>query len=114
MSLTDQPSPPLLIDARPLPSGAMLVAAFGELDIATAPSLGEALARERQERRHVLLDLGGVSFIDSTGLSALLCAQRDYAATGLELRLGASLSPQVRRLLELTGVLAQVELVDAI
>lgn len=49
----------------------------GELDIASAPTLRAELDRVvRQEEGTVVVDLGDVTFIDSTGLAVLLNATR--------------------------------------
>jgi anti-sigma B factor antagonist len=56
------------------------IAASGELDIATSPLLREAVAREQRSGADVILvDLSDVTFMDSTGLHALLavCQGRD-------------------------------------
>jgi anti-sigma B factor antagonist len=45
----------------------------GELDLATAPQLKTALdALASNDTRHVLIDLRGLQFIDSSGLRTLL------------------------------------------
>jgi anti-anti-sigma factor len=49
----------------------------GELDIGTAPTLDEAVDRALDDGcREVVLDLGGTTFMDSTGLNALIRAAR--------------------------------------
>jgi anti-anti-sigma factor len=55
---------------------ACVMRATGELDSSTADRLRMPLAAARQEGVTTLLDLGGVSFIDSTGLRVLLEAAR--------------------------------------
>ena len=52
--------------------------------------------------RHVLLDLGGVTFLSSSGLRALLLVRKELLAQGGELRLCAP-RPQVREVFTLTG-----------
>src|SRR5919107_2754487 len=53
----------------------------GELDIATAATLGEAVDRALDDGcREVVLDLGGTTFMDSTGLNALIRAARTVDA----------------------------------
>ncbi|MEE4597610.1 STAS domain-containing protein [Streptomyces sp. DSM 41524] len=44
----------------------------GELDLVTAGEVREALQRAVGENRVVVIDLGGLTFCDCTGLSALL------------------------------------------
>jgi anti-sigma B factor antagonist len=77
----------------------------GELDHATAPELREPLdAAIDRGVRAVLIDLSDCSFIDSTGLSVLVHARSRLLDDGdgqLEI---CCPDPQVRRLLEITGV----------
>jgi anti-anti-sigma factor len=81
----------------------------GELDLASRPLLDEALAAVGQERFEALvLDLSGVSFMDSTGLHGVLVAKDLCARRGCEL-LFVRGSAQVQRLFELSGVLPQLE-----
>jgi len=57
--------------------GIVWIGARGEVDLFTAPDLKDALARAVSEStRDVVLDLCEVEFIDSTGLSLMLNAQR--------------------------------------
>ena len=65
------------------------VAVVGELDMATAPQLTdviEALASTGPPR--VVVDLSGVSFMDSSGIGALCQAQSTLEAGGGVLVLG--------------------------
>jgi len=89
---------PLLID-RVEADGAVLLYLRGELDLGSAPLLRAALAR--LGGRTVVIDLGDLTFMDSTGLAVLLENRREDG--GLRIR-GAT--GRVRALLERTGVLA--------
>ena len=79
------------------------VAAHGELDLACAEGFGEELATAVMEGsgESFLIDLSGVTFMDSAGLRALVKA--------LELPSGKDLivqsSPQVFRLLHLANLI---------
>jgi anti-sigma B factor antagonist len=54
-----------------------VIAASGELDIATAGELGEVVMRAIEAgAADVWLDLSGIEFMDSSGLRALLVARR--------------------------------------
>jgi anti-sigma B factor antagonist len=75
----------------------------GELDIATAPELVSMLCRMRRRGHAVVLDLDEVTFMDSTGLSALLDAYRESQSDGWAFSVRAA-SPAVWRVLELAGV----------
>lgn len=44
----------------------------GEIDMASAPQLAEALSRLDRSDGRVVIDLAGVTFMDSTGLHAVL------------------------------------------
>ncbi|MDQ6915878.1 MAG: STAS domain-containing protein [Actinomycetota bacterium] len=82
-------------------NGTASLALEGELDMASAPTLESALADALASADAVELDLGGVRFMDSSGLRALLCARRDADAAGRRLRL-VDVSPAVSRILEVT------------
>ena len=80
-----------------------VVQVSGELDIATAPLLHDHLFALIGDGHRIVLELGGVEFMDSSGLEVLLsCHSRaEQAGTGLVLRRP---SRRVSRLLELTGL----------
>ena len=83
----------------------LVVAVRGEVDLLTAPRLDEKL-EEGVARRPVTLvvDLSGVTFIDSSACNALVRGKRraDTGGVGLELR---GLTPSCRRVLEIAGLL---------
>ncbi len=87
------------------PAGAWpIVRVAGEVDIQTSPALGDQLQSVvDQGHASVLVDLGEVTFLDSTGLSALIGGLRRCQAAGGELRL-VSPRPNVRKVLEITGL----------
>lgn len=75
----------------------------GELDLAGAPILEDALARAEQlHPARLVLDLSQVGFIDSRGLAALLRASRRFGDSGCQVSLRRP-ARQARRLFELTG-----------
>ncbi|HEV2998965.1 MAG TPA: STAS domain-containing protein [Solirubrobacteraceae bacterium] len=74
----------------------------GELDVASASRLEQALADVTQDApRIVVVDLGGVEFMDSTGLRVVLSANERAQEAAQEFALVEG-PPQVQRLLELT------------
>lgn len=86
----------------------------GELDLASADILQEALAEalEAGEGR-LVLDLRRLTFIDSTGIAILISAiDRDGDGDGLEVRFVPSAAPAVTRVLALTGVAERMPLLD--
>jgi anti-anti-sigma factor len=72
----------------------------GELDLATAPMLRDALDQIDSD---VILDFGAVSFLDSSGIAVLVAQQRGLQTRGHTLRLVA-LSGIPHRALKITGV----------
>jgi anti-anti-sigma factor len=80
-----------------------LVRATGDIDLATADELdGALLAATGDDRpdRHLVLDLGAVTFLDCAGLRPLVAARRRL----MDRFWLANPPPQVRRLLSLTGL----------
>jgi anti-anti-sigma factor len=78
------------------------IALTGELDLATAPLIGDTFDKiNGAQPVHVHFDLSGVNFCDAAGLSAFLAADRLLRATGGRLTL-IQPSPQILRLLTIT------------
>ena len=73
----------------------------GEVDLATAPRLEEALADVVSEV--VVLDLSRCTFLDSAGIRTLVAASRRLSDAGRTLRI-VSVDPGIIRLLEITAV----------
>jgi anti-sigma B factor antagonist len=81
----------------------------GELDIASADAFTSAVA-EGLAAGSVLLDLRELSFMDSTGVSALNTALRVASEHGHELRVAAGMQPAIEQILELTGMIGLLSL----
>jgi anti-sigma B factor antagonist len=81
------------------------VAPIGDIDLATAPPLEQALAdaAEGEAVGRIEVDLSGVEFLDSSGIASLLRGYRLAEAAGLGYRIFGA-SGMVRQILELTGV----------
>ena len=99
------PSPPLLSTRVGQGDGQVIVELEGELDVSTAPQLHEVLVAAVSEEGSdaVVLDLSGLNFLDSTGLSLLVSTDKRVKSLGRVLIL-RSAQPIVRRLLEVTGL----------
>lgn len=84
---------------------ATLLRMTGALDIAAVPELIALVHRavERPRMRELVLDLGAVDFIDSTGIGSLVQARNQCRDSGAELRL-AEVGPRVFRVLQITGM----------
>ena len=85
---------------------------FGELDIAAAPQVDGALAElERDRPERIVLDLRGLTFLDSTGLRSLLGA--DSRARDEGRRLTLIQGPDVvQRVFSITGLDGRLDIVD--
>jgi anti-sigma B factor antagonist len=93
----------LRIDVRHDAGRTTLVLA-GELDMASAEALREALtAEDLQPEPLIVLDLQQLEFIDSTGLRTILAALERCRELGREFAITPG-SQQVQRLLQITGV----------
>ena len=90
----------LVVQVRLQPGYAVSTVA-GEVDIATAPQLGQHLAALAGSGRPVIADLDQVSFIDAAGLRVLAAAARQAADSGGSLHV-VSARYQVRRVFALT------------
>jgi anti-sigma B factor antagonist len=104
-----QPARPLAVEVSAADFGT-LVDVSGEVEVATSPQLRAALAaRPRVSGGLLVLDLTGVTFLDSSGLSAVLTLQRESAAAGERLAVICPSGP-ARLLFEVTGVDAELPL----
>lgn len=91
---------------------ATVVAVFGELDLASSAALAEELTRIADAGgERVVLDLRGLDFMDSTGLSTVVRSQAQMEQAGRRFGVVRG-SQQVQRLLSLTGVADRLELAD--
>lgn len=82
------------------------VAVSGEVDLATAQVLRDRLLGVLRDQGATMLsvDLAGVTFLDCTGINALIAARTAAARTGRQMRVTQP-QPIVRRVLDLTGLL---------
>lgn len=84
----------------------------GELDLASSPQLEQSLEHVwTTDADPVVIDLRGLEFMDSTGLSIIVRAQQRMTENGRQLSVVRG-SQQVQRLLDLTGVAERLRLVD--
>ncbi len=84
--------------------GTGIVTAAGEIDLATAPRLREAISDHLTAGVvHLVLDLTAVSFMDSTALGVLVGAGKKVAGLGGSLKV-VSQDPRIVRLLAVTGL----------
>lgn len=103
-------TPPLFSIRTYSQAGWTIGSLSGELDIATAPELSNALTAYQGSKAPIALDLSELTFIDSSGLRALLSTNSGGRPLTLVCPGG-----HIGRILELAGVdriLAVVESID--
>ena len=95
------PGDGLQIDVSRVDGHAVLVIR-GEIDLSTAPAFGTAMQQALLDAPLVVLDLGGVTFMDSSGLNVLVSAARPGSGSDAVLIRNAPVT--IRRLLSITGL----------
>lgn len=107
--LTGRPGQPLAIRVE-VSSGLAMIVLGGELDLVTAPILGEQLVRILADGPdRLVFDMAGIRFIDCAG-ALLVCGTGRHLPPGQRPVIRRPSRP-VRRLLHLTGMDAHCELV---
>jgi anti-sigma B factor antagonist len=92
--------PQAWVEVEPGSSGSDVVFICGELDLATAPAVrNEIEAAMGPRQRFLMLDLGKLEFMDSSGIALLI--QLANRLERVEIR---NPSPSVRRVIEITGL----------
>jgi anti-anti-sigma factor len=92
----------LEVQTRQVDNGVTVVAPTGRLDVAGAPALKDAIGEAlKNGQPRVVIDMEGVSFVDSTGLGSVIAALKQIRSSQGDLRLAAP-NQQVRVVLELT------------
>ena len=94
-------SPEFKITSRDLP-GMHIVSLHAELDMASAPRLADALVEIAGST--VVVDLSGLTFMDSTGISALVVARNRVLTEGQGELVVTRPAGMVRRALEIVGL----------
>lgn len=87
----------------------------GELDLQTADAFRSEVRKEMEasgQVRHLILDLRGVTFIDSSGVGAILGRYRDIRGSREGKVVAIGPRPQVRRVLEFAGLMRVVAVAD--
>ncbi len=83
-----------------------VISVFGEVDVASAPMVGQALQEaEVSAATSVVLDLAGVTFLDSAGIRVLMNAVSASRAGLNKLSVRREYQPPVDRVLALAGVI---------
>ena len=89
----------------------VVVVASGEIDLWSAPEVREALDA-REETKRVVLDLRGVTFMDSSGLGLIVSEMQRAREQGFRFGVAVGMRSDAHRILELSGLANVLELVD--
>ncbi|MEV4418086.1 STAS domain-containing protein [Catellatospora sp. NPDC049609] len=84
-------------------AGRLVVSVHGEIDLMTCELLSTELGEATKQSPEVLVDLSGVSFLDSAGIRVLVEAHQTAARVGHQLCVDNA-HGWVERVLEVTGV----------
>ena len=92
----------------------IVVVVEGEHDIYTAPTLRERLEDALGRGGGVVVDLTAATFVDSSILGALLDARRraQDQGQGFVVSVGAEVEPGVQRILDITGLVPVLPVVN--
>ena len=91
---------------------ALVIRPVGELNTSSTPTLDAELRRAiNDETPEVILDLSGLSFIDSSGLRMLLLVTAHSQANGDQLRMLRGSAP-VERVIQLSGLEGSLPFTD--
>lgn len=96
-------------------AGALLVRPRGELDLAGAPEVEALLGPPLRDGRHVVLDLRGLEFLDSSGIRAIVQAHNEAQENGPPARFSIvrpERTTEVWRILEVSGVGETLDVLD--
>jgi anti-sigma B factor antagonist len=103
------------LDVRCSMLGAVaVVAVTGEVDMSTGSRLREAIGDQLGAGHlHLVLDLTGVTFLDSTALGILVGTRKKTAEVGGEMRVACA-DPRMLRLLTVTGLTRTIGVHDTV
>jgi anti-sigma B factor antagonist len=97
------PDPVLTVTSGPHPAGPTLITVAGELDFSTAADLRDVIRETHFTPVGVVIDLTGVEYCDSTGITVLVTASQQAVKAGSPLAL-AGLSDSLQRVFGIAGL----------
>jgi anti-anti-sigma factor len=90
----------------------LVVEVAGEVDMATSPQVAQAIEAAPDSCRRVVVDLSELTFLDSSGLNALVVARRSLAARGIDLRVVTPAEHVIRRVFDIAQLGEELGVVD--
>jgi anti-sigma B factor antagonist len=100
--MPDQPKKPDVVTAARVQGDAIVASVCGEIDLHSSPELRDALlgAINTHKPKKVILNLGQVSYMDSSAVAVLVESLQKLRKTGGKMCL-TNLQPRVKGLLEI-------------
>lgn len=94
-------------------TAALTMHLYGEFDLASCESFVARLSSVHGDGlSEIVIDLTELTFIDSSGISALVAAKNEAAQDGFTLSITLPRGGHVRRVLDLTGVVPTLQVGD--
>ena len=112
-AVTDARSQLTVDDIHSATAGATVLALTGELDLGSIGALKEAVGHRLTADAHVVLDLAGLTFCDSTGLGAFVALHRQARSTGARFGLAAP-RRRIADLFTLSGIDQVISVYDSV
>ncbi|MEU3147178.1 MULTISPECIES: STAS domain-containing protein [unclassified Streptomyces] len=98
-----EPEHLLTVTPRQAPAGPFVLEVTGELDHHSARLLSQAVKEAPFDSHGVILDLSGLTYCDSTGITVLLTAHQRSQTAGSPLSL-AGVNPDQMRVFQVVGL----------
>lgn len=94
---------------------ALIIGITGEIDHHTSEDIRDRIDRmiDANSIRNIVFDFSMVSFMDSAGIGVVIGRYKKVSALGGEVAI-AGVTPQVKRILEISGVLRIAKLFDSV
>jgi anti-anti-sigma factor len=93
--------------------GGVVVIASGEIDLWSAPEVNAALATHGTRDSRLVLDLRGVTFMDSSGLGLIVEATQRARKHGFRFAVAVDDGSDVYRILEMSGLTKVLQFIEA-
>jgi anti-anti-sigma factor len=99
--------------ASELRGASLIVSVAGDLDIVTSQQFDDYLGQARRRHPHVILDLAGVEFMDTSSLAVIVSHWKALSAQGGTLALAGARYRQTKTLW-ITGLAQRLPLYDSV
>jgi anti-sigma B factor antagonist len=86
----------------------------GEHDVGSSTELADTLARALESSMHLIVDVSGAAFVDSTVIHIIVDAKSQADTSGRRFNLLVGTAPIVDKALEVTGVLPALNTVHSL